>query len=191
MSTSSDNLGRTSVISRHQCVDLHSLPCYPQMTNIHSSFLTATMRHDDNQWGCYPLWVSIANARQFCSAIADGKNQNSAEATFSRCILPCIASVPGCVIVLIGIKCMLSGRYFYKWRPTWTQPFVLEDDITDDEISSNTRRQTLHNAGAIFVVTVLGFIAEIVQLIMTPFFGYILLASAWVSNLSLKTPSLL
>ncbi|KAE8552103.1 hypothetical protein EYB25_005997 [Talaromyces marneffei] len=113
---------------------------------------------DDQQLSCYPLW-------------------NSADATFSRCALPYIASIPALVIVLIAVKYLLGSQYLYRWRPKWTIPFVSEENTTPDELPV-TRRQP-SQAWALLVLALISLGAEIVQLVKTPFFGYVMFTVAW------------
>ncbi|EED14796.1 ABC bile acid transporter, putative [Talaromyces stipitatus ATCC 10500] len=130
------------------------------------------MRKDDQQLSCYPLW-------------------NSAEASFSPCVLPYVASIPTLLIVLIAIKYLLSSKYLYRWRPKWTHPFVYEETDVTDETFLTACRQPLRKAWALFLLAVICFGAEIVQIVMLPCFGYIMLTVAWglVSTvLAIKRP---
>jgi hypothetical protein len=81
--------------------------------------------------------------------------------------------------VLIAIKYLLSSQYLYKWRPKWTRPFVSEEKETADELPV-TRRRPSRKAWALFVLAIIGFSAEIVRLVKTPFFGYVMLIVSWV-----------
>ncbi|OKL55876.1 hypothetical protein UA08_08841 [Talaromyces atroroseus] len=104
--------------------------------------------------------------------------QNSAEATFSQCALPYIAAIPALVIVVIAIKYLLSSSYFYRWRPSWTCSFVLEEDATY-EIPLATRRPPIRKAVALFILAILGLGAEIMQLIKRPSVDLTALTAAW------------
>lgn len=117
------------------------------------------MRYAREQFSCSPLW-------------------DSAEAAFSPCALPYVASVPALVIVVVGIKYLLSSPQLYRWRPKWTRSFVVEEDETY-EIPSGLRLQPTRKALALFLLALLGLAAEAVQLVKDTSISYIVLTVAW------------
>lgn len=104
--------------------------------------------------------------------------------------MPYIASIPTLVIVLIAIKYLLGSQILYRWRPKWTRPFVLEENSTVDELPLTRGRPSL-KSWALFVLAVIGIGAEIVRLVKSPFFGYVMLLVAWVGLFLVITSNLM
>lgn len=92
-----------------------------------------------------------------------------------------MASVPVLLITVIGIKYLLSHPYLYRWRPTWTQSFVVEG-TEPDEFPTATPPQRTSKAIILCVLALAVFGTGIARIVMLPlFFGVIALTVAWVS----------
>lgn len=111
------------------------------------------------------------------------EEQDSLHARLSPCVMPYISAIPGVVIFLIGIVHVFShGAYSRKWRPKWTKPFVPEYP-PEDAVSPSPRpsKQRLGWVLSLLVVSVVGLVAQVVQLVVLEVDSTaVLLTISWV-----------
>lgn len=85
------------------------------------------------------------------------------------------------IIAIIGLKYLLSHPYLHRWRPTWTQPFVIEETGP----AEFPPRWPISKAIFLFVIALVVFGTGLARLVTSPlFFGFIALTVAWVSFVS-------
>ncbi|KKA23808.1 Multidrug resistance-associated protein/mitoxantrone resistance protein [Rasamsonia emersonii CBS 393.64] len=105
------------------------------------------LAHDHGtQHSCYPIWDS-ANAR------------------LSPCAIPYVSAIPAVIVLIIAIN-YLHGHVFPRWGPQWTKPFVSEHPPECSELPPEPAKQPKSGwAISLFVLSVVGCAAEIVQLL--------------------------
>mgnify|MGYP001131437755 CR=1 FL=1 len=76
-----------------------------------------------------------------------------------------VSAIPGIIILLIAIG-HVTGLYFAQWRPGWTKPFISEQSSECFDLSLDGRKQRLGWVLALFSLSLIGFTAELVQLVL-------------------------
>lgn len=96
-------------------------------------------------------------------------------------MVPYIAAIPGVIIFIIGVIHVLShSASSRKWSPKWTRPFVPEYP-PEDAASPRPAKHRLGWVLSLLVVSAVGLVAQVVQLIVLGLdLTAILLAVSWV-----------
>ncbi|KAL1967002.1 hypothetical protein VTN77DRAFT_3526 [Rasamsonia byssochlamydoides] len=103
------------------------------------------MENHGTRHSCYPIW-------------------DSAKARLSPCAMPYFSAIPAIIVLIVAINYLL-GHFFPRWRPKWTRPFVSEQFPERSELPPEGAKQPSGWAISLFTLSVVGFTAEIVQLL--------------------------
>lgn len=97
--------------------------------------------------------------------------------------MPYLSAIPAAVTLIAAVH-YISGRYFSHWRPRWTNPFIVEQFEDNHELQAQSSSNDLGWTISLFILSVAGFMVELVQLIPPglELSSAVILAS-WVSDL--------
>lgn len=112
--------------------------------------------------------------------------QDPDNAWLSPCTLPYLVFVPAGVILLIVLGQIL-GPLIERWRPSWTSPFITDQD-EDQDVSDECqrdpvrRKQPIRWTLALLTCSAIGFSAEVVNCFPPGIdLPSIVLVASWVS----------
>lgn len=96
--------------------------------------------------------------------------------------MPYLSAVPASIILTAAIH-HICGRYSSLWRPKWTHPFIVEQIEDNHGLQAQNSPRDLGWTISLFILSVAGFIVELIQLIPPGLesSSAVILAS-WVSN---------
>lgn len=98
-------------------------------------------------------------------SIADYYTQDSANARLSLCATPYFALIPAIIILGIAIDAAI-GRFLWRWRPKWTQPFVAEKVDNKQDLPLPTRHKPWGWTITLSTLSVIALASETTQLVV-------------------------
>jgi hypothetical protein len=97
--------------------------------------------------------------------------------------MPYLSAVPATIILIVLVH-YIVGRYFNRLRPKWANPFIVELIEETHELPSEDVQGDLGWTITLFILSVAGFIAELIQLVPPIFeLSSIILLASWVNIL--------
>lgn len=106
--------------------------------------------------------------------------------------MPYVAAIPAVIVLIIALN-YLRGHVLPRWGPQWTKPFVVEHPPECSELPPEPAKRPKSGwAIALFLLSVVGFAAEIVQLLPPGLdVTAVILPVSWVGVLDpIQQPSL-